>query len=150
MSRKEVLQAQHRFVPAKKAEPARESQKFIDSVRNQEDLTWGGINTETWYKDSGKIVPKDTEGAFAKKVVDEKNNVGSYFIKVGTTGPAVGRLLNPWGVNYREGDDVKYESQMGRHRYEFERVSKEVFEAYIKFLKTRNERYLLTAERNKN
>jgi hypothetical protein len=58
--------------------------------------------------------------------------------------------LNPWGVNYREGDDVKYESQMGRHRYEFERVSKEVFESYIKFLKTRNERYLLVAERDKN
>jgi hypothetical protein len=150
MSRKEVLQAQHRFVPAQKEAPPREAQKFIDQIQKQEDLTVGGTSKETWYKENGGIVPSGTEGAFAKKVVDEKNNVESYFIKVGTTGPAVGRLLNPWGVNYREGDDVKYESQMGRYRYEFERVSKEVFEAYIKFLKTRNERYLLTAERNKN
>jgi hypothetical protein len=87
MSRKEVLQAQHRFVPAQKAEPPREAQRFIDSVRNQEDLTLGGFVTEIWYKDRGEVVPKDTEGAFAKKVVDEKSNVGMYFIKVGTTDP---------------------------------------------------------------
>jgi hypothetical protein len=39
---------------------------------------------------------------------------------------------------------------MGRYRYEFYRVPENVFDMYMRFLETRNERHLLNAERGCN
>ena len=100
---------------------------------------------DIYYGIGGRIVDEGL-GAFARKI-EKKTGPKQYYVKFATVGSNVGRMLNPWGLYYTPGDEVRYEKQHGRQKYEFQRVNEEVFNTYIKFLTTRSERYILQAER---
>ena len=144
MSRKEVQDAQHRFVPAKPVEAPKSKTTFLDgSKANKEPVAKKPVE---FYYTMGATHTEDENGAMAKKVV-YSNGKTEFFVKFATAGAGVGRMLNPWGVYYNVGDEHKYEKTMGRKRYEFRKVSEVVFNNYLKFLETRNERHILNAER---
>ena len=102
---------------------------------------------DAYYTAGGKVAPNtDDEVVFAKKLWNGKYMV--YWIKYATTGPDTGHLLNPWGMNFVLGVDTRRGApHLGKKRYEFKQVSKEVFDMYIAFLETRSERYYRGAER---
>lgn len=97
------------------------------------------------YKDGGKLTT-DEIGAYAMHR-EYLSGHKDYFIKFATAGPGEGNLLNPWGLYFTPGDEYTFEKKMGRYRYIFKPVSQAVFNNYIKFLQTRNERYLVIIER---
>jgi hypothetical protein len=113
-------------------------QNFIGNVTEKGG---GDSPVEFHFKDYGELT-ENTEGAYALRQ-EYTNGRKKYFIKFATAGPGIGQILNPWASYYREGDDTKYEKQMGRRRYEFREVSEEIFSEYLKFLKTRNDRYMI-------
>lgn len=145
MSRKEVEDSKHRVAKATPEKPKKPQLKFVDGFTVTDNTAQP---VEFHYKERGQIT-EDTNSSYAMKKKYPAGNT-EYFIKFGTAGPGVGKMLNPWGFYYREGDEAKYEAQMGRKTYEFLRVSEETFISYLKFLETRNERYILSAQREVN
>ncbi len=150
MSKKEVENSKLRFVPAKKAEPKRERTTYIDEVKvsreNHSVEKQKKQTVELHYKDYGKLT-EDEAGSFAMRK-DYSGGASEFYIKQATAGPGTGRILNPWGVYFQPGDETKFEKDKGRKRYEFKRVGEDIFNLYLKFLTSGNERYLLNAERS--
>lgn len=148
MSRKEIEESQQRFVRAKPPEPKRGKPIYIDNANVNQNNLPHNEPIEFHFKESGRLT-EDTVGSYAMKR-EYPNGRKEYYVKFATAGSGVGRMLNPWGVYYKDGDDVKYEKTMGRKRYEFKKVQENIFDSYMNFLRTRNERYILVAEREVN
>jgi hypothetical protein len=145
MSRKEVEESKLYFTPAKKPKENRGKTTFLEGMPiNKKDKIKSSA-VEFHFKEMGKLT-EETNSSYAMRR-EQPGGITEYFIKFATTGPGVGRILNPWGIYFTPGDEFKFEKQMGRKRYEFSKVSQNVFENYIKFLETRNTRYILNAER---
>lgn len=70
-----------------------------------------------------------------------------YYVLFGTTGPDIGRMVNPRGLYFNMDDIRKVNNQRGRGRYEFRVVPESSFREYLKFLTSRTESYLRNAER---
>lgn len=143
MSKKELDKAQYKTVPAKKPVFIKDSPSFIDgspAIKQQV-----GKSIDFYYGIGGHIID-DGVGAFARKT-EKSSGAKEYYVKFSTGGSNIGRMLNPWGPFYREGDEVRFDKQRGRNGYEFQKVSEVIFDAYMKFLQTRSERYILQAER---
>lgn len=61
-------------------------------------------------------------------------------------GDTHGLLLNPIGL-YSEGRENTYDKNRGKYVFHFREVSPKCFNYYIMFLQTKNESYLLNAQR---
>jgi hypothetical protein len=70
-----------------------------------------------------------------------------YYIKFCTMGTETGRMLNPVGMYFRKDQVSSSDPRTGRLRYEFRGVGEGPFRDYLKFLSTKNESYLRSAER---
>jgi len=143
MSKKKLDEAQYKTVPARKPVFVKDSPTFVDgSPKTREDVR---KSIDFYYGIGGHIV-QEGAGAFAHKV-EKGSGAKEYYVKFSTGGSNVGRMLNPWGPFYRDGDELRVDRQRGRKAYEFQKVSETIFETYLKFLETRSERYILQAER---
>lgn len=101
---------------------------------------------DEYYGVDGARFAKDDNDVYAKKCWNGR--YFDYFVRHAVIGPDAPHLCNPWGVNFRPGvDNQIMETHMGKRRYEYRRVSAEVFTMYKSFLETRNERYYRAAER---
>jgi hypothetical protein len=89
----------------------------------------------------------DDPNRVVAKRVQSSERVRCYVL-TGTTGTDAGRLLNPYGLYFDENDISRFHAQKGRARYEFRRVSEPAFEDYMRFLRTRIESHLRSAERS--
>jgi hypothetical protein len=146
MSHKDVQDSQHHFVPAKRGpDYKRGKTTFLDGIRVSKEKEMLENPVEFHYKDGG-VLCDDTNGSYAMRKLFGNGHV-EFFVKFATAGPDVGHMLNPWGLYFQPGDEVRYEKTMGRKRYEFKKVTDQVFDLYIQFLKTRNERQLRHAEK---
>jgi hypothetical protein len=143
MSKKEVEESQHRFTRAKAPEPVKAKPTFLDGVKITKDKA---ANAISFFYGQGAIPVPESKGVYAKKI-EYENGSQEFFVKFATTGPGVGQILNPWGKYYVEGDELKYENQYGRFRYEYRKVTEDSFNKYLQFLRTRNEKYILQAQR---
>lgn len=104
----------------------------------QEGSTALGFDLSGQYsEDDGKVVAKRVESG---------GGVRCYVLS-STTGTDAGRLMNPYGLYFDENDISRFHAQKGRARYEFRRVSEDAFEDYLRFLRTRIESHLRSAER---
>lgn len=148
MSYKDVQESQHRFTQAKKPPHKRGKTTFLDEVNISQKDAVKNNPVEFHFKERG-VLTNDTESSYAMRR-EYPSGAREYFVKFATAGAGVGRMLNPWGTYYQVGDDTKYESQMGRKRYEFRSVPEHVFDTYLQFLQTQSERYILVAEREVN
>lgn len=147
MSRKDVEESKLHFVPAKPAEYKREKPSYIEGINLVDKKSTTDV-VEFHFANLGEITD-NTNSSYAMKR-EFPNGRKEYFVKFATAGSASGKMLNPWGPNYQPGDEFKFETQMGRKKYEFRQVGEEIFHNYIQFLRTRNERYILIAEREIN
>lgn len=144
MSKKEVLDSQHRFTVAKAPVQPRGKTTFLDGVDVSTTVQRSTESSEVYYGPKAQTLT-DPVGAFAKKTtVGEKT---LYEVKFATLGASVGRMLDPNGLYFNPGDEVKYEKSTGKMRYEYRKVTKSVFDSYLKFLETGSQKYLLNAER---
>src|SRR5688572_9627076 len=93
------------------------------------------------YSYGGKETKEDKE-AFAK------SDGASFYIKHVRIGLDSGHLVNPWSIWFTN----EYKSSKLAHRgiaaLEYRKVSKSVFDLYIKYLSTQNPAYYRNAERN--
>jgi hypothetical protein len=76
--------------------------------------------------------PQD-ERALAKVVHDEELDRRSYWLKIAVAGPEAGSLHNHHSPYY-VGD--ARQRQRGTMTYEWKKVTREAYEAYLRFLKT--------------
>jgi|TARA_R100001163_G_scaffold12639_1_gene11827 hypothetical protein len=84
---------------------------------------------------------QDHHNAYAKRV--SVGNRIKYYVKRGR----YGRLYNPIGL-YSEGTAKKQLRHAGRPEWQFKEATEQVFDKYIKFLKTKNVAWLNNAERD--
>ena len=119
------------------------SGKSKDDKRTVEVFTISG--KQTWKCDDGYPRLDESQDehydAYAKKVT-----IGSrekYYVKRGR----YGKLFNPIGM-YSEGTAKKQLRHAGRPEWEFKETNQQVFNKYIKFLKTKNSAWLNNAERD--
>ena len=84
---------------------------------------------------------EDHADAYAKKIAVGRRT--KYYVKRGR----YGRLYNPIGL-YSEGTARKQMRHAGRPEWEFKETTKQVFDKYINFLKTKNVAWLNNAERD--
>ena len=89
--------------------------------------------TTTCYSIKGEIVSEKSKFAYAKQVVNEKTGNSTFFVKTGR-----GRLFDPWGT---------YATKTNSIEFPLKKVSETVYRNYMKYLETRNGRFLTTAER---
>jgi hypothetical protein len=141
MSRKEVRDATH---PAKNPKTGDSQPTFLDHIKATKK-TSAGTAVNFYYGPNGKLV-EDSEVGFAY-YVQKEDGTKSHFVKFGTAGAAMGRILNVNGMYYKPGDEKKYETNLARKTYEYRKVSEAVFNLYLKFLQSKNEKYILQAER---
>jgi hypothetical protein len=156
MSQEEVQRAQFQTnhgIYGSKAEVKRAKPNFINEFQLKPAGTAGPAGAigskkfvEFHYKNDGAIT-NDTNGSYAMKK-EFAGGTTEYYLKYGTVSFVAGAILNPWGIHFNPGDEFKEEREMGRKMYEFKQVSKDSFESYIKFLKTKNVRHILNSERN--
>ncbi len=92
------------------------------------------------YEDEQIEYAEDSANAYAKVVYIRGKS--KYYIKASSDGD----MYNPIGLYEGGGKDTK-RVNLGRPEWEFEEVRKRPFEFYINFLKTKNQAYLINAER---
>tara|TARA_R110000803_G_scaffold5387_3_gene17739 strand:+ start:424 stop:861 length:438 start_codon:yes stop_codon:yes gene_type:complete len=90
------------------------------------------------YEDGQIDYAEDSTEACAKMVVS--GNRISYFVKAGHGG----HFYNPIGMYTSTGRERRIK---GRDEWDFQKVNKGAFEMYLRFLSTKANRYLVTAER---
>lgn len=88
------------------------------------------------YTLGGEEVDPDSNSCYCRK--DNQR----FFIKQDTRG----LFFNPIGL-YSEGQENAYDKNRGKHVFSFKEVSSKCFNYYLMFLKTKNESYLLNAQR---
>ncbi len=111
MSKKNLDEAQYKTVPAKKPVFVKDAPSFIDGSPKAKPQQ--GEALDFYYGIGGHVV-EDGLGAFARKV-EKGSGSKEYYVKFSTGGSNVGRMLNPWGPFYREGDEVRLDRQRGRN-----------------------------------
>ena len=89
--------------------------------------------TTVCYTIKGDVVPEDSKHVYAKKVTNDTTGNNAFFVKTGR-----GRLFDPWGT---------YANKINSFEFLLKRVSDAVFRNYVKYLDTRNGRFLISAER---
>lgn len=85
------------------------------------------------------------EDMVAKRV--ETDRSVRYFAKFSTAGSDIGHLFNPVGLYFRPAEVKRDQAKTGRARYEFRQLPETAFHEYMKFLQTRVESFLRSAER---
>lgn len=139
MSREEIRDA---MLPAKKENKVRGKTTYLDGV----DISRGKTSPEFFaFGPKGQTV-EDRNKAFAY-YSETAEGSRACFVKTAIAGPSQGHLLNVLSPTFKKGDESHYEKDLGRMRYEFKPVNQRVFDLYLKFLKTRNENFILQAER---
>ena len=103
---------------------------FFTSIENSDSV------------DNGFPITYNKEKALAVCDEDEKGQP-LYFIK-STTG--FNKVFNPYGLVKDHGNHVLYDMWSQKHKFELRLTTKDIFENYIEFLKTKNNIYFLLAE----
>jgi hypothetical protein len=100
------------------------------------------------YGQGGKILDANSKHAFAKKAIGS-NNEDIYFVRVGTFGHVSGQFYDPWSNTYpsKTAEWASAVGDNGTRRFEWRRVSKDCFDSYNQFLRGKNARCLLQAQR---
>lgn len=98
----------------------------------------------------GKEISIADPHCYAKQVIDTGDDKIKYFIKRCKSGPETGSLLNPYGINFMPGDERKKAVSHGHNKYEFSKVSQEVFDFYMSFMRSQGIQFLRRAERAMN
>ena len=83
--------------------------------------------------------------SIAKKSIDAVLNSEKFWIKICNNGINSGKFFDP--LSNLEEELKNYESHTGRYRYAYKSVSRECFDLYLSFLKTKNSAFLKNAER---
>jgi hypothetical protein len=83
--------------------------------------------------------------AYCKRVQTEQRV--RHYVKFSTGGHDVGHMMNPVGLYFRPDRVAVSEAKTGRARYVFKAVSEAAFRDYLRFLTTKNETFLRSAER---
>ena len=91
------------------------------------------------YDDDQVEYAEDSMDACAKMVMS--GNVVTYFVKVGYGG----HFYNPIGL-YAEAAPRRKQG-LGRDEWNFIKIHRAAFDMYLRFLATKNKRYLISAER---
>lgn len=108
------------------------------------------LATVNTYKDGDIYFSASAEHlTTAKKEVDEKGNTRHYIRKC-TTGASGGHFIDPFGALSNVRDFTSYDNQSARRFYEYTLVNADVFDRYVKYLRTRNPAHLRNAERDYN
>lgn len=89
----------------------------------------------------------DFPGSIAKLSVDSENKSEKHFVKFATTGRDAGHMFDPHSPNFDKTKLEAFYEQFGRSHYEFRKVSKAAFDAYMRFLESGNPLHLRHAER---
>ncbi len=87
----------------------------------------------TCYNKTGQKISENSTGICAKTIRNESSNRLTYHIRHGK-----GTLFDPWGM---------YEGREKQVKWKFKKVNGEVFDFYMRYLKTRNTNFLAQAER---
>lgn len=83
------------------------------------------------YGISGKEVDSNSEDCLAKELYNRDTKKNYFYVKVGVSGYSSGNYMNPYNLE-------------GRTTFEFRSVTEQQFDLYLKFLRTRSERYLIS------
>jgi len=92
------------------------------------------------------IIEVGDESIALVKYIDT-NNILTFFVKECNDGKNKGRLFNPWDT-LSMSNEIRRLNLVGKPLYTWRKVDKNVHDLYIKFLKTKNQGYLLNAERS--
>jgi hypothetical protein len=92
----------------------------------------------TGYTASAETCPLDSKAAVAKQIGSKR------YAKRATRGIEAGCLYNP---DSAMGDHARFHSDRGQDQYEFVEVTTEAFDAYLRFLRSKNPVHLRHAER---
>jgi len=92
------------------------------------------------YEDGQIEHAEDSSDAFAK--VSSFRGQTKYYIKTGSGGA----LYNPIGLYEGAGKDTNA-IKMGRHQFNWTQVNSKCFGFYLEFLRTKNRRYIVNAQR---
>ena len=92
------------------------------------------------YEDGQVQHAEDSSDAFAK--VSSFKGQTKYYVKTGSGGV----LYNPIGLYEGAGKDTN-KIKMGRHLFRWTQVNSKCFAFYIEFLRTKNKRYIVNAQR---
>jgi hypothetical protein len=98
-----------------------------------------------YYNEEGQSVHED-KTAYARKDLDSKGGE-KYYVKYNTSGVDAPHLANPDSVFARGNLLTQYISSHGKPLLDYKKVSKEVFDLYVRFLQTKNRAYYRNAER---
>lgn len=100
--------------------------------------------TRTGFGLSGAPMDPDLPRCVAKSVV--RGDESLYWVKVATSGPRRGY---PYAFEFNEpGDLTRFVAQFGKDLFEWASVNRDSFEAYLRYLETRNPLHLRHAERS--
>ena len=99
-----------------------------DFMRSKPD-----IYETTCYNKAGQEVQESSVGICAKTIQNKSSEKLTYYVKHGK-----GTLFDPWGM---------YEGREKQVNWKFKKVTDEVFDFYMRYLKTRNTNFLAQAER---
>jgi len=112
-----------------------------EELQSQDTLLYTIFGKHDWLDEEGfPRINQEVPDAYAKSIVG--NSKTKFFVKRGR----YGKLYNPIGL-YSEGTANKQLRHAGRPEWEFRQETEEVFNFYIKFLKTKNSAWLHNAER---
>tara|TARA_Y100001938_G_C8033960_1_gene402262 strand:+ start:686 stop:1117 length:432 start_codon:yes stop_codon:yes gene_type:complete len=93
-----------------------------------------------------ETIDPENKDCFSKKIdikrPDTETLTYRYYVKSGLDGS----LFDPWGM-FSEGTQASYAKRQGKSSWTFKKVSKECFDFYNNFLKSRNAAWLKNAER---
>tara|TARA_R110000824_G_scaffold273457_1_gene461944 strand:+ start:169 stop:561 length:393 start_codon:yes stop_codon:yes gene_type:complete len=120
----------------------RDVQKSVqEEISSQETAFYTMFGKHEWLDEEGfPRAHSESLDTHAKSIVDE--NKSKFFVKRGR----YGKLFNPIGI-FSEGTSGKQLRHAGRPEWQFKEASKETFDFYIRFLKTKNSAWLHNAER---
>ena len=97
------------------------------------------------YTVGGEEVLASSPKSFAKLV--KRGSEYVYYVKIGRSGIVNGHLYNPYDSMFRPSQEDAVDAATGKPFWEYKRVNKAMFDAYLGFLKTRNQARLREAER---
>ena len=98
------------------------------------------------FDSTGNIIDSESKHSVAKNTKFLVTNTEKYFIKVCNAGINGGKFFDPLKDLIQELN--RHDSFSGRDRYSYKVVSKECFDYYMNYLKTKNISYLRNAERS--
>jgi len=115
------------------------SMTMNEFMHKDQDGNW--VLEDVPYDDSDNVLPAEKrDEAFAKEVFTRERV--KYFVKRNSRG----RFLNPMGM-FSEMRHAKEMHSAGTAEWTYREVNKKVFVLYLTFLKTKNQAWLLNAER---